>query len=442
MGNALLMAKQTSEAEFAFERVLQLDPDSVVGETKAASVSLESGDVNTAVARLERAVGLDPLHLPAVATLLDLYKQQGNLEKAQELSARVTSLMDSQSAPALIPISQPKADPSFKNVQILKNLSSDQLMDEMQFMDASLGVKCNYCHDENHYESEEKKPKQMARSMMRMMLVIDKNSFNGDSFVTCYSCHNGKLHTEGAPSLSNISLGGVSELESPQTDLPTVDQILGNYVQALGGADAINRTTSREIKGTTTLDGKSIRVEGFERTPDMLEWVRHTSAGDRVTVLHGHEAWIRTPGQNVKDIQGARLDAVEMAADLHFPLHMKQVFDELKVGYPEKVNGRDAYVLSATKGDLEPEKFYFDESSGLLLRILRYEQTPLGSLPLQVDYSDYRNVDGVQVPFRRSITRADGAITIQWQQVQQNISIDNARFSKPTGAGTDRKPPM
>lgn len=433
MGNALQMAMQTSEAEYAFERVLQLDPDSVVGETKAASVSLDSGDTNTAVTRLERAVQLDPLHLPAVSTLLDLYKQQGNLDKAEALSARITSLMDENSTPSLMPASQMKIDGLFKNVQVLKDLSSDDLISEMDFIDASLGIKCSYCHDEKHYENDNKQSKQTAREMMRMVIMLNKTSFNGERFVTCYSCHKGKLHTEGAPSLYNDVHEQASETESLPTNLPTVDQILDNYIQALGGADAIERITSREIKGTTTLDGKPVSIEGFDRTPDMLEWVRHTPAGDRITVLHGREGWLKTPDRKVGDIEGAKLEAVEMAADLHFPLHMKQAFDELKLEYPEKINGRDAYVLSALKTGEEPVKFYFDQSSGLLLRIMRYQETPLGLLPLQLDYSDYRNADGVQVAFRRTIARAAGSVTIQWQQVQQNIAIDDARFSKPAG---------
>jgi hypothetical protein len=96
----------------------------------------------------------------------------------------------------------------------------------------------------------------------------------------------------------------------------------------------------------------------------------------------------------------------------------------------------------AKKAGEQQVKFYFDQSSGLLLRVMRYQETPLGPLPLRVDYSDYRNADGVQVPFRRIVARADSTATIQWQQVQQNIAIDNARFSKPSGTEANRKSPI
>lgn len=446
IGNALLLAKQSSEAEFAFQRVLQLDPNSVIGETKAASVSMLEGDVATATTRLERAVALDPLHLPAVSTLLDLYKQQGDNTKADALSAKVTALMNQQAdAP---PSSQPQsgdaagvAAANFKNVQVLKNISPDELLSSMRFMSVSLGVGCNYCHMDNHFDSDAKRPKQVARDMMRMMMSIDKNGFQGVRDVTCYSCHRGSPMPQGAPIIAGKTPQPAASAEHLPENLPTANQIIGNYIRALGGAEAIERITSREAMGTRVRNGKSSNVEIFERSPNMLEWVRHIPSGDRVVVLNGRQGWLQGPGQRLQDVLGTRLDAMEMAADLHFPLHIGQTFDELRVEYPEKINGRDAYVILAKKQGHEPVKFYFDESSGLLVRVLRYTESPLGAVPMRIEYSDYRSEDGILVPFRRIIARPNEIVTIQWQQVRQNISIDTARFAKPTTSGTGRKSP-
>ena len=83
------------------------------------------------------------------------------------------------------------AEAVFKNIQVLKGVSSDQVIPAMRFIAASLGVECNYCHVQDHFEKDDKKPKQIARDMMRMMLAIDKDSFGGNREVTCYSCHRG-----------------------------------------------------------------------------------------------------------------------------------------------------------------------------------------------------------------------------------------------------------
>jgi tetratricopeptide (TPR) repeat protein len=442
MGNALLLAKQTSEAGFAFERVLQLDPDSVVGETNAASASLQAGNVNTAVADLQRAVTLDPLHLPAVATLLDLYKQQGDMPKAEELSARVTAAMDKQSAPDETTHTMSAASPqtaavAYKNIQVLKNISADQLNSSMRFISASLGVQCSYCHVENHFERDDKRPKQVARDMMRMVLAIDKDSFKGTRQVTCYSCHRGSHRPQAAPMIASgsppqpaMATATASEAEKLVTNLPTANELIDKYIQALGGASAIEKITSLEEKGIATLSGRPISVEVFDQNPDKRIVILHRPEGDSVATLNGHEGWLRAPGKPVVEMQEERLDDVEMAADLHFPLHIKQVFDELQVEYPENVGDRDAYVVLAERQGREPVKFYFDEHSGLLVRSVRYSDSPLGAIPVQIDYDDYRDMGGVKIPFHWTIARAAGSSNIQLQKIEENVPISSARFTQ------------
>lgn len=453
IGDALLMAKQTSEAEFAFERVLQLKPDSVIGETKAASASLQAGDVNTAITRLERAVALDPLHLPAVVTLIDLYKQQGDVAKAEALSARVTATMDKQSIPdananALSAGSPQTAAVAYKNIQVLNDIPSDHLMPSMRFISASLGVQCSYCHVENHFERDDKRPKQVARDMMRMMLAIDKDSFKGNRDVTCYSCHRGSLRPESTPVIATASprsaeaaLTTTQETAKLPSTLPTASELIDKYIDALGGASAIEKITSLEEKGVTTLAGKPVSLEVFDQNPDKRSWTLHLPQGDRVAILNGHEGWLGEPGEPVREMQDERLDALEMAADLHFPLHIKQVFDELQVEYPEKIGDRDAYVISAKRNGHEPVKFYFDEGTGLLVRSVRYADSPLGAVPLQIDYDDYRDMSGVKIPFHWTIARAEGTLNIHLQQIEENVPINSAKFSKPTAAGPKQKPP-
>ena len=69
-------------------------------------------------------------------------------------------------------------------------------------------------------------------------------------------------------------------------------------------------------------------------------------------------------------------------------------------------------------------KLYFDEQSGLLVRLVRYAESPLGRAPTQIDYGDYRDVDGVETPFRWTVAQPDGSSTIQLEQVQQNVPIE------------------
>jgi hypothetical protein len=85
-------------------------------------------------------------------------------------------------------------------------------------------------------------------------------------------------------------------------------------------------------------------------------------------------------------------------------------------------------------------KFYFDEQSGLLVRLVRYAKSPLGLDPTQIDYGDYREADDVEIPFRWTVAQAGGSSTIQLEQVQQNVPIDDAKFAKPEASEAPPKP--
>ncbi len=451
MGNALLLANQTSEAELAFERALQLNPDSVMGETNAASAYLQTGNLDRAILHLERAVALDPLHLPANAPLIELYRQQGNTAKADELSSTVRAAIDRQSLLREIAektsagSSTQPAESVFKNVQVLKGVSSDQLIPAMRFIAASLGVECSYCHVQDQFDKDDKKPKQIARDMMRMMFAIDEDSFQGNREVTCYSCHRGSLKPEAIPIIESEShpkpqSAVALEAEKLPVNSPTADQVIDNYIQALGGAAAISKISSREARGSTTVGGQSVSVEVFDQEPDKQALIRHMPAGNSSIAFNGHEGWVGVPGHPVRDMHGADLDAAQIDADLHFPLHIKQMFAELRVEYPEKIGNREAYVISATTEGKPPVKLYFDEQSGLLTRLVRYASSPLGLVPTRIDYDDYRDVDGVEIPFRWTIAQPDGSSTTQLEQVQQNVPIDDAKFSKPASSPASLKP--
>src|SRR5271154_5478586 len=94
-----------------------------------------------------------------------------------------------------------KAEEQFKNIQTLKGIPADQLIPAMQFITASLGVECEFCHVQGAFEKDDKKPKQTARKMMEMMFAINKENFDGHREVTCYSCHRGAIDPIGTPSV-------------------------------------------------------------------------------------------------------------------------------------------------------------------------------------------------------------------------------------------------
>jgi photosynthetic reaction center cytochrome c subunit len=431
MGSALLLAKQTSEAELAFDRALQLSPSSATGETNAASAYLEAGDIDQAVTHLERAVAIDPLHLAADAPLFELYKQQGKVAKAAELSSQVSAALEAPPARSETEaqpgggVSSPAAGTVFKNVQVLKGVPPEELIPTMRFISASLGVDCGYCHVPEHFEQDDKKPKQIAREMMRMMAAIDTESFDGVRQVTCYSCHRGSLKPEATPIIDGQTpLSPTGKAEKLDSGLPTADQLMDRYVQALGGAFAIENVTSRQAKGTATRGKEVASVEIFDQNPNKQMVIRHSTAGDSVTIFNAHQGWSTVPGRPRDAMSEDEIDGAEMDADLHFPLHIKQLCAYLLVEYAEKVGERQAFVVSCANLGRPPVALYFDQQSSLLVRLVRYVRTPLGLIPTQIDYGDYREVDGVKVAFSWTVAEPDGRTTTQLEQVLENVPID------------------
>jgi photosynthetic reaction center cytochrome c subunit len=441
IGEALLLGKQIPDAKFAFERALQLDPDSPLTEASAASPYIQEGDAGRAIAHLERAVILDPLYLPAASTLIDLYQKQGETPKAAELSARIKAAMSETSAAdptariASTGDSAKKTEEVFKNIQVLKGVPSDQLIPGMEFITSSLGVECSFCHVEGHFDKDDKKPKQTARAMMRMMFALNKNSFEGHREVTCYSCHRGARDPIATPIVDAESQpsprAANSEVQKLSSNLPTASQLLENNIRALGGAPAIEKITSRVQEGVEKFGNESVGVEIFTRAPDKRAFVRHLPKGESLTISDGQEGWFVNPGQPALEMHGSALDAARMEADLQFPLHIQQNYPEVRVEYPEKVGDRAAYILFCARQGQPPAKLYFDEQSGLLVRLVRYSDSPLGLDPTQIDYADYRDVDGVKVPFSITLSQPGSSSTIQIEQVQQNVPIDDAKFAKP-----------
>jgi len=437
IGEALLVAKQASDAKLAFNRALELEPDSALAQARVASPYLQEGDDAQATTHLERAVKLDPLFLPAISTLIGLYEKNGNGTAAAELSAKTKLAMSGGSADGALGTGRPtraaakKAEEAFKNIQILKGIPADQLVPAMQFMASSLGVGCGYCHVEGHFEKDDKKPKQIAREMMKMMSAINSNSFEGLREITCYSCHRGSPKPVGTPVIEARDRSNPKVEQSLSKHLPTVDEVLQRYISALGGPSAIQKMTSRAETGHTEMAGKGLPVEVFVQSPDKWALVRHLPEGQSSIVYDGHSGWFSMPGRGPRELPPGDLEAARIDADLQFPLHFRQMFPALRIEYPETIARREVDVLFAESQGRPATKFYFDVQSGLLVRIVRYAESPLGLNPSQVDYMDYREVDGVQVPFRVTLSEPGNNSTIQFERIQHNLAIDSGKFSKP-----------
>jgi photosynthetic reaction center cytochrome c subunit len=343
------------------------------------------------------------------------------------------------------------AEEQFKNIKVLTGIPAEQVIPAMQFITASLGVECEYCHvRQDHapgmaFDKDDKKPKVIARKMIQMMFAINKDNFEGKREVTCFSCHRGAAEPVGIPIVATDELaadaGAEKKPAAAPPALPTSDQVFDKYLAASGGAGAIQKITSRVEKGTlTAFGGQHFPVDVYGKAPDKRVSVMHLPGGDSVTAFDGHGGWLSVPGRPPHIMNADENAAARMDADLHFPVDVKTQNRIWVVGPGEKIDGHDTTQVVGRTESQPPLRLYFDTQSGLLLRLVRYSETPLGRLPTQIDYSDYRDADGVKLPYRWSLARPGNRFTIQVDELHQNVPVDDAKFTPPP-APPEQKPP-
>jgi photosynthetic reaction center cytochrome c subunit len=353
-----------------------------------------------------------------------------------------------QSTPAQAPTTHKLAEEQFKNIKVLNGIPAEQVVPAMQFMTASLGVECEYCHVRQEkgmaFDKDDKKPKIAARKMIRMMFAINKDNFEGKREVTCFSCHRGAADPIGTPIVANEEAAPESTAENkdrPAPALPTADQLFDKCLAASGGAVAIQKIGSRIEKGTlTAFGGQRFPVDVYGKAPDKRVSVMHLPGGDSITAFDGHSGWLSVPGRPVHIMNADENFGARMDADLYFPMDLKSLHRNWVVAPGEKIGGIETTQITGRTDAQPPLQLYFDSQNGLLLRLIRYSDTPLGLLPTQIDYSDYREADGVKVPYRWTLARPGNRFTIQVDELHQNIPVEDAKFAPPP-APPDQKPP-
>jgi outer membrane lipoprotein-sorting protein len=343
------------------------------------------------------------------------------------------------------------AEDVYKNIQVLKGIPENQFLATMGFFSASIGESCEFCHDDESSwagYAKDNAHKQTARKMVLMMNAINQSYFGGNRKLTCYSCHRGTDFPKVTPNLAEqYSAPVVDEPEvitEQASGEPSADQILDKYIQALGGAQRLVAITSFTAKGTyqgyAELEKSPIEIAA--KAPGQRVTIIHTSNGDWTTTYDGRTGWVAEPGRPVPllELTGQFLQAAKVDADLSFPARIKQSFSQWRVGYPTTINDREVEVVQGTSSDNFPVKLYFDKQSGLLLRQVRYTNSPVGLNPTQVDYTDYRDVSGVKMPFRWTTIWTDGRATTELGEIQANAPIDAGKFAKPAAPAVIANP--
>jgi hypothetical protein len=366
------------------------------------------------------------------------------------------------------PAQQPKppmADQVFKNVRALKGIPVDDFMETMGLISAALSFDCSDCHTGAGVKVDwaaDTPRKVIARTMINMVTTINKNNFGGRQMVTCWTCHRNRDKPLTTPALETIYGEPTlvpDDVVTATPGSPSPESILDKFIQASGGAQRLSAITSIDAKGTSTgfggLGGGG-DVEIAAKAPDkratIILFKAETGRGDQIRSYDGRTGWVRTPLNVLGEFQlfGGDLDGARFDAQLSFPGQIKQILTNLKTGQTTTISDIPvSHSQAALQKELATPKtytvdvvqgtgprnllvtLYFDKQTGLLVREMRYSETPIGRVPTEIDFADYRDVNGIKLPFRLSYVWLDGRDSIVLNDIKTNVPIDEAKFGRP-----------
>jgi len=360
----------------------------------------------------------------------------------------------------------PLSDQVFKNVQVLKGIPVDEFLGTMGIMAASLQFDCSDCHvnagTANVDWAADTPRKIMARRMVSMVAAINQNNFGGRQLITCWTCHRNRDKPLVTPTLATIYGTPTIEPDDVVTQFPGADppeMILDRFIQASGGAQRLAALTSISAKGISVSFGGfggNGGVEIVAKAPDkratIILFKAETNRGDQIRTYDGSAGWVRTPLNVVGEypLIGSDLDGARVDAQLSFPGQIKSILTNLKSGPPTTITdlpaptsqssvlqgavGNQSHVVDVVQGT-GPRgllvTLYFDQQTGLLLRELRFGLSPIGRVPTQIDFGDYRDVNGIKLPFRMTFAWLDGRDAIVLDEIRTNVPVDEAKFGRP-----------
>jgi photosynthetic reaction center cytochrome c subunit len=370
------------------------------------------------------------------------------------------------------------AQDDLKNIQVLKGMSHDDVLQSMQYFSQSLGVECDFCHvgrdanGQQHFDADDKREKKTARQMLTMVKSINDQFFDGRQQVTCASCHAGREQPRAFPPIADLdtlkariaaqqaqrqrqqqmaqaqqppapgqpqSQGqqpGQRPQGGPPNNGPAPAELFAKYETAIGGADALAKLTTLSSKYTTTnaVNGNTSSGEVLRKAPDkVLSTVSFGPDRSQTIGYDGTTAWSKGP-RGVQPVTGPNLDQAKFVANFWRDLKLSDRYSRSRTFGKDKVNGHDVYVVRGTvKDSRQQEQLFFDVDSGLLLRRITFRPTPQGPLPDQVDFEDYRDVGGVKVPFVLKTATPDNISTRTYTDFKFNVPVEDSKFAMPAG---------
>jgi hypothetical protein len=232
---------------------------------------------------------------------------------------------------------------------------------------------------------------------------------------------------------------GWGQTASPQT----ADEIVEKYLTASGGRAALEKLTSRSTIGTITLSTPAGDVSGpveilNQRPNKSRTLIKVDLSALGAGPMTFDQRFDGTSGYVLDNLQGNREIAgnqLENMKNGSFPspfLNYKEQGATVELGGKDKAGEREAYLLILKPKSGSVARLFVDAESYLPIKLVVKADVPkVGEVEQTTEFSDYRDVDGVKIPFTVKSSSAVQSFTIAITKVEHNTKIDEALFSRP-----------
>jgi tetratricopeptide (TPR) repeat protein len=217
--------------------------------------------------------------------------------------------------------------------------------------------------------------------------------------------------------------------------LPTIDELLARYVEAMGGAKAINAVTSRVAKGVLDLPGVSRggTFEIYVQAPNKSMTLIDAHPFGKLKVgYNGRSGWTQTVKEGVRPVKiAAELASLHRDSDIYAPVRVKSNFAKVTLAGTSQIGYREVYVLDLQPAAGAVERLYLDAKTYLPVRLNTARKLGAITAPVEIYFDDWQAVDGLQYPF--SITQRFQKLTLSFtvQELRHNVALDASLFEAP-----------
>jgi hypothetical protein len=340
-----------------------------------------------------------------------------------------------------------------KNIQVLKGLPDSRLFLLMNFVGDSLGVNCDHCHVKGEknpqtgedtwlWERDDKREKAVARDMMRMVLELNRTRFNREGVVSCYTCHRGSTRPERIAPLPPRDYFGEALNPQPKRVLPTAQEVIAKYI-AVVGANRQNILSRAIVMRGTVERVERAKASGpteiVFKQPNKVRITETLTSGVITRGWNGTTAWIQS-SKGVSQVTGEYTKAFKatptttIASDgLFSPIKIPDSSKRATLIGVAKIDDRESYQVVIEDSSQQSTQLFFDVESGLLLRRVNVIDTMLGPLNVQWDFSDYRDVSGMKLPFliRTSDVSSYDTVVRRFSEIKIDSSLKEDVFEIP-----------